>query len=83
MKASIVWIACLAALSAGTAVAETSTSRAGPTPKVVSRAQPGSGTHHKASSFAPHPTKRRVFGAPIQAPIVRYAPPKKKPVPKW
>jgi hypothetical protein len=32
----------------------------------------------KASSFAPHPTKRRVFGAPIQPPIVNKAPPPKK-----
>jgi hypothetical protein len=35
------------------------------------------GTPHKASSFAPHPTKSRVFGAPIQPPILHKAPPKK------
>jgi hypothetical protein len=31
----------------------------------------------KVSSFAPHPTKRRVFGAPIQPPIVNKSPPPK------
>jgi hypothetical protein len=33
----------------------------------------------KVSSFAPRPTKRRVFGAPIQPPIVNKAPAPKKP----
>jgi hypothetical protein len=32
--------------------------------------------HHKASSFAPHPTRRRVFGDPIPPPLVHKAPPK-------
>jgi hypothetical protein len=46
-------------------------------PKTVSKTQQPVGTPHKASSFAPHPTKRRVFGAPIQPPIVSPpAPPK-------
>jgi hypothetical protein len=70
----------LTALSVGTAQAQAS-SRAGPSPKVVSRVHQPAGTPQKASSFAPHPTKRRVFGAPIQPPIVRNVPPKKKNAP--
>jgi hypothetical protein len=46
-------------------------------PKVVSKSHQPVGTPHKASSFAPHPTSRRVFGDPIQAPIVHTAPPPK------
>jgi hypothetical protein len=79
--ALILLAAGLTALSAGTAVAQAS-SRAGPSPKVVSRAHQPEGTPQKASSFAPHHTKRRVFGAPIQPPIVGHVPPKKKPAPK-
>jgi hypothetical protein len=41
-----------------------------PAPKVVSKAHQPVGTPHKASSYAPHPTARRVFGAPIQSPIL-------------
>jgi hypothetical protein len=52
-----------------------------PAPKVVSRARQPAGAPHKASAFAPRPTKQRVFGAPIQPPIVHEAP-KKKPNPK-
>ena len=50
--------------------------RAGPTEpsKVVSKARQPVGTPHKASAFAPRPTNKRVFGAPIQAPIVHSAP---------
>lgn len=55
--------------------------RVGTSPKVVSRIRQPAGTAHKANSFAPHPTKRRVFGAPIQAPIVRSVTPQ-KPAPK-
>jgi hypothetical protein len=77
-------------LYAGSAVAQVSprsavleAQRAGPTPKVVSKVHHPIGTPHKASSFAPHPTKRRVFGAPIQPPIVHnVTPPKKKPEPR-
>jgi hypothetical protein len=76
-------------LYAGSAVAQVSprgavlqAQRAGPSPKVVSRVHHPVGTPHKASSFAPHPTKRRVFGAPIQPPIVSQVTPPKKPVPK-
>jgi hypothetical protein len=64
-------VAVMAALSAGTAI--------GSEPKLVSKIAPPAGTRQKASSFAPHPTKRRVFGAPIQAPIVHKAPVPKKP----
>jgi len=76
--------AAFAALSAGSTVAQVSprnaavrTQQAGSYPKVVSKAHHPVGTPHKASSFAPHPTTRRVFGAPIQAPIVRKVPPPK------
>jgi hypothetical protein len=76
-------------LCAGSAVAQVSprsavlqAQRAGPSPKVVSRVHHPVGTPHKASSFAPHPTQRRVFGAPIQPPIVHNVTPKKKPGPK-
>jgi hypothetical protein len=76
------------AFSVGTAVAQVSPEsaavrarHAGPSPKVVSKAHQPVGTPHKASSFAPHPTKRRVFGDPIQPPIVGKVAPK-KPAPK-
>jgi hypothetical protein len=76
-------------LYAGSAVAQASprsavlqAQRAGPSPKVVSREHHPVGTPHKVSSFAPHHTKRRVFGAPIQPPIVNHVTPPKKPVPK-
>jgi len=42
--------------------------------KVVSKARQPVGTPHKASAFAPRPTNKRVFGAPIQAPIMHSAP---------
>jgi hypothetical protein len=50
-------------------------------PKTLSKVHQPSGKPTKASSFAPHPTRSRVFGAPIQAPILKNAPPK-KPAPK-
>jgi len=55
--------------------------RAGPTKpaKVVAKSHQPVGTPHKASSFAPHKTNKRVFGDPIQAPIVHSHPaPKRK-----
>ena len=79
----------LAALSAGSALAQVSprsavvrAQQAGPHPKVVSKARQPAGKPQKVSSYAPHPTKRRVFGAPIQAPILTHVPPPKKPGPK-
>jgi hypothetical protein len=42
----------------------------GHSPKVVSKVHQPAGTSHKVSSFAPHPTTRRVFGDPIQPPIL-------------
>ena len=50
--------------------------------KVISKAHQPDGKPTRASSFAPHPTRQRVFGAPIQAPIVHNAPAPKKPAPK-
>ena len=87
MRAVKTFVAVLAvslvALSTGTAFAQP----AGPTPprKVVSKSRQPVGVPHKASSYAPHPTSRRVFGDPIQPPIVNNnnAPaPKKKSPPK-
>jgi hypothetical protein len=49
---------------------------AAPAPKTVSKARQSDGTPHKASSFAPRPTSKRVFGTPIQPPILKQAPPK-------
>jgi hypothetical protein len=85
VKMSLVVLAAgLVTISAGTAAAQESprsavvnAQRVGPTrPKVVSKSHQPVGTPHKASSFAPHPTTRRVFGDPIQAPIVHNVPPK-------
>jgi hypothetical protein len=73
-------VASAAALPVGTVMAQSS-SRAGPSPKVISKVHQPAGTPQKASSFAPHHTNRRVFGAPIQPPIVRNVP-AKKPRPK-
>jgi hypothetical protein len=84
-----VLVGCLTALIVGTAIAQVSprsavvrAQHAGRSPKAVSKAHQPVGTPHKVSSFAPHPTKRRVFGAPIQAPIVSSVPPPKKTGPK-
>jgi hypothetical protein len=75
MKARILLATCLIAFSAGAAGADAPRAKPGPT--VISKSQQPVGTPHKASSLAPHPTKRRVFGAPIQPPIVRHVAPKK------
>jgi hypothetical protein len=82
-------VAGLTTFSVGTAMAQDSPRSAvvraqhvGSSPKVVSQAHQPVGTPHKVSSFAPRPTKRRVFGAPIQAPIVSNVPPPKKTGPK-
>jgi hypothetical protein len=72
-------LTALILFSAGTAFAQQNprhavlaAQRAGPTRpgKVVSKTRQPVGTPHKASSFAPHRTNKRVFGDPIQAPIV-------------
>jgi hypothetical protein len=55
---------------------------------VEGAAATGSATHRtsgkpgKPSSFAPHPTRQRVFGAPIQSPIMRHVAPARKPRPR-
>ena len=88
-RARLTLLAVGLVLCAGSAIAQESprsavleAQRAGPSPKVVSKVHHPVGTPHKASSFAPHPTKRRVFGAPIQSPILNHVTPPKKPVPK-
>jgi hypothetical protein len=80
-------VAGLTAFSVGTAIAQVSprnavvrAQHAGSSPKVVSKAHQPVGTPHKVSSFAPHPTKQRVFGDPIQPPIFNNVPPPKKTV---
>jgi hypothetical protein len=52
---------------------------AGPNPPLVQKIRQPVGTPHPASSFAPHPTNRRVFGDPIQPPILGHVTPKKPP----
>jgi hypothetical protein len=83
MKAVKFAFAVLAIISTGSAVAQESprsavvnAQRVGPTrpSRVISKAHQPVGTPHKASSFAPHPTKKRVFGDPIQPPIVHNVP---------
>jgi hypothetical protein len=83
-------VAGLTALIVGTATAQVSprntvvrAQHVGQSPKVVSKAHQPVGPPHKASSFAPHPTQRRVFGDPIQPPILgNVSPPKKAVAPK-
>jgi hypothetical protein len=80
LKATL--LAVLVVAAAGSAFADgnrnavVEAQRVGPTKpsKVVSKARQPVGTPHKASAFAPRPTNKRVFGAPIQAPIVHSAP---------
>ncbi len=76
-------VAALMLVWAGDALAQqsprsavVSAQRVGPAKpgKVVSKTHQPVGTPHKASSFAPRNTNRRVFGDPIQAPIVHKAP---------
>jgi hypothetical protein len=88
-RARLTLLAVGLVLCAGSAIAQESprsavlqAQRAGQSPKVVSKVHHPVGTPHKASSFAPHPTKRRVFGAPIQAPIVTNVTPPQKAGPK-
>ena len=66
-------LAILVLSSAGNAVAQAPTKPS----KVVSKVHQPIGTPHKASSFAPRHTNKRVYGDPIQAPIVHSAPPPK------
>ncbi|MBS0416718.1 MAG: hypothetical protein JSR66_03325 [Proteobacteria bacterium] len=80
MLRSIV-VATLMLFAAGGAFAQNPAGPKKPA-KVISKSHQPVGTPHKASSFAPHPTKRRVFGDPIQAPIMHSAPAPKKPAPK-
>ena len=80
VKATI--LALLVIAAAGSAFAQNprnavvAAQRVGPTKpsKVVSKARQPVGTPHKASALAPRPTNKRVFGAPIQAPIMHSAP---------
>ena len=51
-------------------------------PRVVTKSHQPVGPPHKASSFAPHPTSKRVFGDPIQPPIMGHVAPRKPDPPK-
>ena len=87
MKTAIALTASIL-ISGGSALAQESprnavvaAQRMGPTKpgKVVAKSHQPVGTPHKASSFAPHNTHKRVFGDPIQAPIMHSQPaPKRK-----
>jgi hypothetical protein len=90
-KVSRLLCQALMLVAAGSALAQTSSPRNtmarvmdGPTPppRTISRAHQPVGVPHKASSFAPHRTGRRVFGDPIQAPIVHNSTAPKKPAPR-
>jgi hypothetical protein len=80
LKATL--LAVLVAASVGTACADANRNavvaaqRVGPSKpsKVVTKVRQPVGTPHKASALAPRPTNKRVFGAPIQAPIMHSAP---------
>jgi hypothetical protein len=75
VKMSLVALVAGLGLVAAEAATAQNSQRVGPTrPKVVSKSHQPVGTPHKASSFAPHPTTRRVFGDPIQPPIVHNVP---------
>ena len=69
---AVCWVAFW---GAGAAIADAP--RTKPAPKVVSQRHQPTGKPPKASSFAPHPTDRRVFGTPIQPPIIPAAAPER------
>ena len=71
----------LTAVWAGNAVGQSPRNTVARVQKHVSPAPKAAPKARKVSSFAPRPTKRRVFGAPIQPPIVNKAPAPKKPQP--
>jgi len=73
-----------AGLGLTTAALAAAPSRDGPErPIHITRTHQPVGTPHKASSFAPHPgSKRKVYGAPIQGPILSHTKPKKPPKPR-
>ena len=50
-------------------------------PQVISKSRQPTGKRQQASALAPRPTSKRVFGAPIQPPIMHSTAPK-KPAPK-
>ena len=78
LRAASTVAATLLAFAAQNALA---TTPVGQSPKVVTKVHQPVGPAHKTSSFAPHPSNRRVFGDPIQAPILGHAP-QKTPPPK-
>jgi hypothetical protein len=81
---TVLIVLLLGALSMETALGQGSRSailraqHAASSPKSISRSHQPVGTPSKASSYAPHHTNRRVFGAPIQ-PQILHKPPAKKP----
>jgi hypothetical protein len=77
LSAAVVAVGLLTVAAAGTAFAQ-GYSHDPVRPKVVAKTHQPTGKPHKASSFAPHPTTRRVFGDPIQPPILHKTPPPPK-----
>ena len=77
LAAGLAAFAAGTALAQGTAPSPLTRPQHVASPKVVSKAHQPVGTPHKVSSFAPRPTKRRVFGDPIQPPIFSSGKPKK------
>lgn len=81
MKALEAIVVCMIAFATQHAVA--AAPRNGPVRPVISKSRQAPGVHHPASSFAPHPgSKRRVYGAPIQRPILTSIPAQKAGKPK-
>ena len=84
LKATLLAVLILAATGSAFAQnprnAVVAAQRVGPSKpsKVVSKVRQPVGTPHKSSGFAPRPTNKRVFGAPIQAPIMHSAAPAPK-----
>jgi hypothetical protein len=75
MKMGYVYrVLTLTVVTAALAIPSVETAMAAP--KQITKAHQPTGKT-KASAFAPRPTKQRVFGAPIQPPIVHSPPPKK------
>jgi len=74
------WPLCLALISLSSAAPLTAQSqRDGPVHPMAAPKQAPAGKH-QANSFAPRPgAKRKVYGAPIQRPILRRVAPRKPP----
>ena len=73
MKTPIVFVSCSLLIAAAAAFGDTNTRALNDAkhlnpPRVYTGIHPPAGT--KPSSFAPHPTTKRVFGTPVSKPIL-------------